>query len=167
MLQLNCQGRGSHVVLISAFLDHLETSEEQRKLTPPRTHLARIFDAMDSELQISEELESHLIDLYFMWEQPWCQVVDESLFRESRATNGRYFSPLLLNCILAIGSRHSDRPEIRSNPDNPQTAGRVFLDKAEVLLYYDLKWPSITTIQSLSILGTIYVVLHTSFLTHS
>lgn len=126
MLQLNCQGRGSHVVLISAFLDHLETSEEQRKLTPPRTHLARIFDAMDSELQISEELESHLIDLYFMWEQPWCQVVDESLFRESRATNGRYFSPLLLNCILAIGSRHSDRPEIRSNPDNPQTAGRVF-----------------------------------------
>lgn len=101
---------------------------------------------------------THLIDLYFKWEQPWCQVVDESLFRQSKQTNGRYFSPLLLNCILAIASRYCDRPEVRSDPDDPNTAGRIFLDTAEVLLHFDLKWPSITTIQSLEIMAIHYVV---------
>lgn len=101
---------------------------------------------------------THLIDLYFKWEQPWCQVVDESLFRQSKQTNGRYFSPLLLNCILAIASRYCDRPEVRSDPDDPNTAGRIFLDTAEVLLHFDLKWPSITTIQSLEIMAILYVV---------
>ncbi|SPO07213.1 uncharacterized protein DNG_09907 [Cephalotrichum gorgonifer] len=107
------------------------------------------------EPHIAEELESHLIDLYFTWEQPWCQVVNERLFRESRKVKGRYFSPLLLNCILAAGSRYSDRPEVRSDPDDSNTAGRTFLEAAEVLFHFDIKRPTITTLQSLAILGTV------------
>ncbi|KAH7242972.1 fungal-specific transcription factor domain-containing protein [Fusarium solani] len=105
---------------------------------------------------VDEELEAHLIEQYFTWEQPWLQVIDEALFRESRENNGRYFSPLLLNCILALGSRFSDRTEVRSDPNDPNTAGRLFLETAEVLLHFDLKRPSITTIQSLAVLGTAY-----------
>ena len=123
-----------------------------------RRNLSSQLHALQEESQVSEELESHLISLYFEWEQPWCQVVDERLFRHSRETNGRYYSLLLLNCILAIGSRYCDRPEVRSEPDEPNTAGRIFLETAEVLLYFELKWPSITTIQSLSILAVFYVV---------
>lgn len=107
---------------------------------------------------VNEELEAHLLEQYFIWEQPWLQVVDEALFRESRENNGRYFTPLLLNCILASGSRFSDRVEVRSDPNDPNTAGRIFLEAAEVLLHFDLKRPSITTIQSLAVLGTVYHV---------
>lgn len=96
------------------------------------------------------EVVEDLINLYFEWEQPWCQVVDEQLFRQSRQTGGRFCSPLLLNCILALGSRYSDRAEVRTDPNDPNIA--------EVLLHFDLKWPSITTIQSLAVMAIVYVV---------
>lgn len=114
--------------------------------------------AIDSTTEISQELKEHLICLYFEWEQPWCQLVDENLFRKSWQNNGRYCSPLLLNCIFALGSRYSDRTELRSSPDDSNTAGQLFLETAEVLLHFDLKSPSITTIQSLGMMAIIYVV---------
>ncbi|KAH6647228.1 fungal-specific transcription factor domain-containing protein [Truncatella angustata] len=106
---------------------------------------------------LSGELESHLLDLYFTWEQPWFPVVDERLFRESKRTNGRYYSPLLLNSILAVASRHSDRMEVRTDRHDANTAGRMFLEEAEMLLRVDLRQPSITTLQSVAVLGTVYV----------
>jgi hypothetical protein len=99
-----------------------------------------------------------LIDLFFTWEQPFNQAVDERMFRQSRHSNGKWSSPLLLNCMLCIGSRHSDRAEVRTDPQDPNTAGRVFLEKAEVLLHFDLKSPSLTTIQAVVILTTAYCV---------
>lgn len=117
-------------------------------------------DTVDEKL-VSNDVEDELIATYFKWEQPWAQVVDEHLFRSHRATKGRYFSSLLLNSILAIASRYSTRREIRSDPNDPKTAGIPFLEKAETLLHSELRWPSITTIQSLSILGVFYVVGHT------
>lgn len=85
-------------------------------------------------------------------------MVDEKLFRESKQSEGKYFSHLLLNSILAYGSRHSDRLEVRSDPGDPNSAGKLFLEKAEALLPFDMKWPSITTIQALAILGSLYCV---------
>lgn len=113
---------------------------------------------VQTERSIPEELESHLIDLYFTWEQPWMQVVNRRMFEESRRSKGRYYCPLLLNCILAVGSRFSDRREVRSDPDDPNTAGMWFIEKADALLYLDLKRPTITTIQSLAIMAIFYVV---------
>ncbi|KAK1146953.1 hypothetical protein N8T08_002280 [Aspergillus melleus] len=107
----------------------------------------------------SDELKSHLFELYFTWEQPWYQVVNERLFRESLQQNGRFSTPLLVNCILAIASRYSDRLEVRSILDNPNSAGQLFLERAEALLPFELKWPNITTLQSLAILGMIYVAM--------
>ncbi|CAI7640510.1 unnamed protein product [Penicillium crustosum] len=104
-------------------------------------------------------LQSHLIDLYFEWEQPWLQVVNEKLFRDSMRSGGRYFSPLLLNCILALGSRYCDRIEVRSDPNDSNTAGKIFLERAERLIQNDLRWPKITTIQSLAIMGMAYIAM--------
>ena len=118
----------------------------------------QLIQSVMEESKVSEELRNHLIDMYFTWEQPWCWVVNERLFRESEHSGGRYCSPLLLNCILAVASRFTNRVDVRSDPSDPNTAGKLFLDNAEVLLHYDLKWPTITTIQALSIMGTIYVV---------
>ncbi|KAJ5917185.1 hypothetical protein N7466_010739 [Penicillium verhagenii] len=105
----------------------------------------------------SKELQDHLINLYFDWDQPWLQVVNEQLFRESLASGGRYCSPLLLNCILAVGSRYCDRIDVRTDPNDPNTAGRNFICTAERLLQNDLRWPKITTIQSLAIMGLFYI----------
>ncbi|KAJ5273651.1 hypothetical protein N7478_008776 [Penicillium angulare] len=111
-----------------------------------------------NEPRISDELQAHLINLYFDWEQPWLQVVNEKLFRDSLASGGRYCSALLLTCILAIGSRYChDRLEVRTDPNDPNSAGKGFIGTAERLIPNDLRWPKITTIQSLTIMGMFYI----------
>ncbi|KAL3455185.1 fungal-specific transcription factor domain-containing protein [Aspergillus heterothallicus] len=135
------------------------TEEPQPESSISRLRINSFYQEIVSERLITEELEDELIDLYFRWEQPWAQTVDEKLFRDARATQGKYFSPLLLNCILAVASRFSLRPEVRTDPNDSNTAGRLFLEKAEIFLHYDLKNPNITTVQSLCILGNIYVAI--------
>ncbi|KAK4861857.1 hypothetical protein LT330_003892 [Penicillium expansum] len=94
-------------------------------IQPDETLLNGSTGLLEESLIPEDGLRSHLIDLYFEWEQPWFQVVNEKLFRESMRHGGRYFTPLLLNCILALGSR----------------------------------WPKITTIQSLAIMGMTYIAM--------
>lgn len=106
---------------------------------------------------VPTELETHLIDLYFAWEQPWYQIVDEDLFRDSMANRGRYFTPLLLYSILAMGSRYSDRIETRTDANDPNTAGRFFLEQAKTLLHREMERPSLTTIQALGLIGMFYI----------
>lgn len=115
-------------------------------------------EAVDGPNNLKEDIRSELVDLYFQHEHPWYPVLDERLFRAHVQSGGRFSSELLLNCVLAVASRYSDRVEVRSVPDDPNTAGKIYLEKAEVLLHFDLKWPSITSIQSLAILGMIYFV---------
>ncbi|KAK9235283.1 fungal-specific transcription factor domain-containing protein [Lipomyces kononenkoae] len=131
--------------------------QHQWATAQPRLQYNHYLNIAEDEVKVPEELKSHLLDLFFTWQNPWCQIVNETLFRESEATQGRYSSPLLLSCIMAMGSRFSDDPQLRTDPEDPNTSGVLFLEKAEVLLYYDLKWPSLTTIQSLSILSIMKV----------
>ncbi|KAM0342399.1 hypothetical protein ACHAPU_009586 [Fusarium lateritium] len=91
-------------------------------------------------------------------EPPWLQVVDEALFRDSWRNSDRYHSALLLDCIMALASRYSDRPQVRSDPRDPESASNAFIQLAEARLQSELKWPSITTVQSLAIMATFYVV---------
>ncbi|KAI8238080.1 Nitrogen assimilation transcription factor nirA [Colletotrichum sp. SAR 10_99] len=113
------------------------------------------LERLESE-NYPEDLTNELIDLFFEYQNPWCQIVDEKLFRQSMGTKGRYYSPCLLNCILALGSRYTDRIDVRLRPEDQNSAGKPFLQKAEVLLHKDMKRPSITTIQSMSILVGVY-----------
>jgi hypothetical protein len=112
-----------------------------------------------SILEVDADLQAELIDLYFMWQNPWFPILDERLFRESQKKGDlQYFNPLLLNCVLAAGSRFSDSHKIRTSPENANSAGGQFLSEAEILLHYDLKSPSLTTIQSVSILILVHCV---------
>ncbi|KAK6955990.1 hypothetical protein Daesc_003637 [Daldinia eschscholtzii] len=104
-----------------------------------RQKLNQVYQSATRYDQLNDPLVNHLVDLYFRWENPWNPVLNEAVFRRSWRENGKYFSPLLLNAILALGSRYSDRTEVRSDPNDPKTAGRKFLEKAEILLYYELK----------------------------
>ncbi|KAJ3946196.1 uncharacterized protein N0V96_004556 [Colletotrichum fioriniae] len=133
-----------------------ESDDHGSPMTSKSTETNRYILPLEADVY-PEDLTTELIDLFFEYQNPWCQVVDEKLFRESMRTQGRFFSPCLLNCILALGSRYSDRTDTRSIPDDQNSAGKVFLQKAEVLLHYDMKRPTITTIQSMSILVGVYV----------
>ncbi|KAK7450000.1 hypothetical protein Landi51_05717 [Colletotrichum acutatum] len=133
-----------------------ESDDHGSPMTSKSTETNRYILPLEADVY-PEDLTTELIDLFFEYQNPWCQVVDEKLFRESMKTQGRFFSPCLLNCILALGSRYSDRTDTRSIPDDQNSAGKVFLQKAEVLLHYDMKRPTITTIQSMSILVGVYV----------
>lgn len=117
-----------------------------------------LIDDVVDRFGIPKYFQDNLIDLYFTWEQPWYPIVDEILFRESLSSGGRYWCALLHNSILALGSRFSDSPDVRLNPDDPNTAGRRFLEQAKVLLYPEMEHPSLTTIQALGVMGTVYIV---------
>jgi hypothetical protein len=108
---------------------------------------------------IDEDLQAELIDLYFIWQNPWFPVLNEHLFREHlQQSSGRYFSPLLLTCVLAAGSRFSKSIEIRTDPLDPDTAGDQLVTEAELLLHFDLKSPTLTTIQAVAIMIYLYIV---------
>lgn len=112
-----------------------------------------------SQSHIDADLQAELINLYFIWQNPWFPVLDESLFRKdlSKGT-GRYFSPLLMKCVLSAGSRFSERSEVRADPLDPNTAGDCLLKDAEALLHHELLSPSLTTIQAAGIMIYLYVV---------
>lgn len=114
--------------------------------------------AIDSAFGIPVSLQDDLIDLYFTWEQPWYPIVDEVLFRGSLGNSGRYWSPLLHNTILALGSRFSESLDVRSDFNDLNTAGKPFLERAKDLLYREMEHPSITTIQALGVIGMVYFV---------
>lgn len=123
----------------------------------PRAEMNKRILAED-DASISTELKEELTCLYFARQNPWLYLVDERLYRESCLTKDRYWSPLLESCILAMGSRFSDREDVRSDMNDANTAGRFFLERAELYLYYDLKYPTLTTIQALMILSNLSVV---------
>ncbi|KAL4937366.1 hypothetical protein BDV06DRAFT_215940 [Aspergillus oleicola] len=111
-------------------------------------------DAITAELGFSRPIQDHLIELYFAWENPWYAVVDKKLFRRDMATGGRYWSSVLHLSMLAVGSRYSHRLDVRSNPDDSNTAGRKFLDHAKPYLHKETERPSLTTVQALVVIGT-------------
>lgn len=140
--------------------NHYDTSATA--LGDSRAELYARIRAADTEHDIPETLKAHLIDLYFAWQNPWLPVVDETLFKGSRRSSGRYYSPLLEYCILAFGSRFTDNHDVRSDPADPSTAGKMFYEKAELFLQLDLKSPTLTTIQSLTLLSSLHVVCLTT-----
>jgi hypothetical protein len=133
---------------------HLDSISEA--IIPSDSHAALSNTVLS---YIDDGLQAELIDLYFTWQNPWFPVLDEPLFRAHlQQGSGRYFSPLLLTCVLAAGSRFSRRNEIRTNPLDPDTAGDQLVAEAEVILHFDLKSPNLTTIQAVAIMIYLYIV---------
>ncbi|TQN67785.1 Nitrogen assimilation transcription factor nit-4, partial [Colletotrichum shisoi] len=106
-------------------------------------------------VSVSSELQEHLLELYWRWQNPWNYVIHKSAFLKSfrGEDDGKYCSPLLLCSIFAIAARYSDRIELRSVADEPSTAGDAFCEQAKILLLYESEAPSITTVQSACLLA--------------
>ncbi|KAI9162840.1 FAD-containing monooxygenase EthA [Paramyrothecium foliicola] len=104
---------------------------------------------------VSFELQSHLLDLYWRWQNPWSFIVHKEAFIQDylHDKSGKYCSPMLLFSIFAVASRYSDRVEIRSDPDNSKTAGLEFGECAKAYLQQESEAPTLTTVQSVALLA--------------
>jgi hypothetical protein len=107
------------------------------------------------EMDLSHETQAHLLDLYWKWQNPWQYLVHQSRFCEAfeKGYYDDYVTPLLLHCVLALSTRYSDREELRTNPNDPNTAGEILGRKARDLLQTEIEHPTTSTVASLAILA--------------
>lgn len=106
--------------------------------------------------RVTDDIEfiQHLLQLYFGWQHSSFPVFSRRKFLEDLVSGRqRFCSELLLNAILSMGCAFSDRPEARTNPQDPLTAGNHFFAEGERLLDLEEGGSKITTIQALAILS--------------
>lgn len=104
---------------------------------------------------VSDELQSHLLDLFWAWQNSWHYLVPEQAFLRDLHVehSGRSCSPLLLLAIFAVASRYSDRPEVRLDANDPDSAGELFATQAKVMLNYEFESPTTMTVQAAALLS--------------
>lgn len=107
-----------------------------------------------------DHLVSHLISLYFTWDHPLSQIVDQRVFlrhmREGNK-NTEFCTPFLVNSILAIASTYSDFPEVFAIPGDVSSKGAHFFNEAELLWKAEEGRPSLANIQALALMSHVYV----------
>ncbi|KAI8063592.1 fungal-specific transcription factor domain-containing protein [Gongronella butleri] len=97
------------------------------------------------------DLSEHLLTLYF---ERFYYVLPLFYKKQLVCPEDKTLSPLLLNAIYAVASRLSDDIRVRSDPDNPDTAGDLFYERAKRLLDDDYDVPRISTVQALILLSS-------------
>lgn len=106
-------------------------------------------------VNVSQELQNHLLELYWRWQNPWLYMIHKESFMSDYRNGGRgkFCSPVLLYAIFALSSRYSDRVEVRSDPEDPHSAGNGFAEQAKILLQHECEAPTTTTVQAASLLS--------------
>lgn len=104
------------------------------------------FDGVDPELGM------HLLSLHWNRQHHSFLITYRPAFMRDMATEGPYFSKLLLNAIYFGASKFSNRPEVRQDPTDARTAGWTFRRRVKELLGSALDRSEITTIQALLVM---------------
>ncbi|KAJ5963790.1 Transcription factor [Penicillium vulpinum] len=81
-------------------------------------------------------LVSHLVSLYFTWDHPCSQFLDQRIFLEHMRRGDRrseFCTPLLVNSLLSMASAYSDSPDVLSTPENVFSRGQNFFHEAQRL----------------------------------
>ncbi|KAL2858590.1 fungal-specific transcription factor domain-containing protein [Aspergillus pseudoustus] len=105
------------------------------------------FDGIDPELGM------HLLSLYWTRHLHAGLIVYRPAFMRDMASNGVYFSKLLLNAMFYSVSKHSSRSEIQRNDDR-DTRGWSFRQRFTELLRDEFDKSSIPTIQAMLIMAS-------------
>ncbi|KAL6229398.1 hypothetical protein BDW75DRAFT_245763 [Aspergillus navahoensis] len=103
-----------------------------------------------------DHLVSGLVSLYFTWDHPLMQVVDQEMFlRDMSAgdTSSGFCSPVLVNSILAVASTYSPYPEVYAVPGDVASRGQHFFEEAEMRWKAEEGRPSLANIQALAIMS--------------
>ncbi|CAG8898252.1 unnamed protein product [Penicillium egyptiacum] len=119
-----------------------------RQLEPLNLAAGKLdFDGIDPEIGM------HLLSIYWSRQLYTAQIIYRPAFMRDMACEGPYFSKLLLNAIFFVVSKHCDRPELRSDPNDITTAGWEFRRRFTQLLRDSFDKSEITTLQALLIMS--------------
>lgn len=100
------------------------------------------------------DLIQHFVALYFCWEYPTFATLDQRMFlRDFRDGIPRYCSSMLVNAMLAVGSRCSTHYSARADPNDSSTAGDHFFAEAVTLFEQEEDHHHLTTIQALGLMS--------------
>ncbi|KAI9368826.1 fungal-specific transcription factor domain-containing protein [Aspergillus egyptiacus] len=103
-----------------------------------------------------DHLVSSLISLYFTWDHPLMQVVDQEMFLRDMSTgdvSSEFCSPVLVNSILAVASTYSDYPEVYAIPGDVTSRGLDFFEEAEERWKAEEGRPSLANVQALALMS--------------
>ncbi|KAM5386429.1 hypothetical protein ACJZ2D_000392 [Fusarium nematophilum] len=102
-----------------------------------------------------DDLRDHLLSLFWRWQNSWQYIVPRESFVLDLylEKSGRFCTPLLLTAILALASRFSPRLELRTDPEDANTAGQIFVDQAKTMLHSEYEAPTTSTVQATALLG--------------
>lgn len=99
------------------------------------------------------ELVEHLLNLYFSWVHPIYPLFSRDHFLHDMGRGRSDFcSAMLVNALLAFACHYSDRPQARTDPNNPSTSGDHFFAEAKKLLDKADR-PSLTTVHALGVMA--------------
>ncbi|KUM60128.1 hypothetical protein ACN42_g7010 [Penicillium freii] len=104
-------------------------------------------------------LVSHLVSLYFTWDHPCSQFLDQRIFLEHMKLGDRrseFCTPLLVNSILSMASAYSDRPDVLSTPENVFSRGQNFFHEAQRLWEAEDGGHDLTNIQALLMMCCVF-----------
>ncbi|OOF99753.1 hypothetical protein ASPCADRAFT_203549 [Aspergillus carbonarius ITEM 5010] len=103
-----------------------------------------------------DHLVSHLVSLYFTWDHPLLQVVDQEIFLRHMAmkdTNLECCTSLLVNSMLAVASIYSDFPDVFAISDDETSRGQHFYLEAERLWSAEEGHVSLANIQAVALMS--------------
>ncbi|KAJ5679445.1 fungal-specific transcription factor domain-containing protein [Penicillium macrosclerotiorum] len=107
---------------------------------------------------VPEELEEHLLNLYFTWHNPLFDVVDRGMYNVAKQKwhdhmeETPYYSEALTNAMCCLGAAF----EPRYHPNfitYPKSLSDFFADRAKTLLDIELDSPCLATVQAMVVLS--------------
>ncbi|KAJ9612131.1 hypothetical protein H2200_003728 [Cladophialophora chaetospira] len=102
-------------------------------------------------------MAKHLLDLHWNRQHYAFLLTYRPAVMGGLVDGGPYVNKLLLNAIYYSSCLYSDRTELRSDPDDPSTAGLRFYDRLRSLLVDEIVNPSIPTATALVLCGATLV----------
>ncbi|KAK7432268.1 hypothetical protein QQZ08_001213 [Neonectria magnoliae] len=103
----------------------------------------------------SAELCDILLSLFWRWQNSWQYLVPRESFVLDLYVNkaGRFCTPLLLTAMLALASRYSSGLELRTDPNDANTAGDIVAAQGKAMLQFEYDPPTTSTVQATALLG--------------
>ncbi|KAJ6002758.1 hypothetical protein N7451_005305 [Penicillium sp. IBT 35674x] len=133
--------------------------ESEEPASRPSNELGTLeeHDRSWSDPEIPSDLEEHLINLYFCWQDPFCHIVDRNMYAEAKKKwwemeDTPFYSETLRYAMCAIGSAFESRfhPALVTFPKSLVD----FLGaRVKSLLELELDNPCVATVQALVIMS--------------
>ncbi|KAK4867685.1 hypothetical protein LT330_001195 [Penicillium expansum] len=103
-------------------------------------------------------LVSHLVSLYFTWDHPCSQFLDQRIFLDHMKLRRRseFCTPLLVNSLLSMASTYSDSPDVLSTPENVFSRGQNFFLEAQRLWEIEDDHHDLPNIQALLMMCCVF-----------